>query len=232
MKPSFPRLELKAWLLILVGLLVTIQAFFFFYPEYATQEFYDTIGVTRGSILRGRVWTLLTYSFFHHPFQLSHLIVNALSLFYLSSRISHILGSSKSLQILCWGILSSAVFHVILDPFLRPDAIPLIGISGGVLSLFAVLCTIAPDTVFWPLFVSGRNLFYAILITTIFFIVTAPTLHIPILSQIGVVIEKSALSPIFQVGHACHLGGLLMGWLIAKRMIRVPRMSKIHLNKK
>ncbi len=232
MKPSFPRVELKAWIFILVGLLVTIQAFFIISPEYATQEFYNTIGVTRGALLKGKAWTILTYSFFHHPFQLSHLIINAFSLFYLSSRLSLILGSFKCLQILGLGILSSAIFHIILDPFLRADTIPLIGISGGVLSLFAALCTIAPDTIFWPLFVSGKNLFYGILITTTFFMITAPSLHIPLFSQIGITMEKSALSPIFQIGHACHLGGLIMGWFIAKKMIRLPRKKKKLINKK
>lgn len=218
-----PVFMIRPWLLLLASALLIIQLLLTFpLEEMTTMAFYYDVGLHHTTFLKGQVWNLITYSLFHHPQAWSHLLCNLFLLIYLAGRISHILGDRPCVKILILGILVSGIFHLILDPFIRVEPAPLIGISGGVCALFSCLCMLAPDSKFFPLMISGRNLLKASLITTLIIILISPKLNLPYLSDLGELLNSSILFSLFAIGHVCHLGGMLLGMLYAHMALRIP----------
>jgi len=75
-------------------------------------ELYGYVGLSTDSVRKGYIWTLGSYAFFHHPEDLSHLILNCFMLVYCGGRLTHILNSAGMLRICGAGIFSGALFHL------------------------------------------------------------------------------------------------------------------------
>ena len=56
-----------------------------------------------------------------------------------------------------------------------------------------------------------------------------PGLGIPVLAQIGGLVE-ARIGPITSIGHACHLGGGIAGWLAGRWVLR-PRVTLAQLQR-
>lgn len=223
-----PALTFPWWLPLLALILALVQCYTAWgAPGTATQSFYEHVGLTKVGIIEGRLWTLLTHALFHHPLQWSHLILNLLTLIYLTGRLSHILTPQACLKILLYGILAGGLLYLLISLFTE-SSLPLIGLSGGLFCLLSVLCHLAPHTRFWPLGISGKNLVKALVLTSIFFLLTSPSLQLPFLSPIGHKIASTPLGTVFQIGHSCHLGGLIAGWFYALKLLRIPKRLKNH----
>ena len=207
-----PLLNINRWLILLAFSLTGIQIYLgIISPQYATQELYSEVGLGIEGLKHGRLWTFLTYAFFHHPFLWHHLVFNILALLYLGGRISHILSPQKSFTILTLSILGGGVGEL-LSSFVSSENYPLIGISGGISGLFSTLVTLSPETKFWPLPIRGENILKAYVIGSV--ILT----FIP-LSWLPEGIPK--------VGHGCHLGGILVGVLYTKKLLRIPSLKHL-----
>jgi membrane associated rhomboid family serine protease len=47
---------------------------------------------------------------------------------------------------------------------------------------------------------------------------------------LGEMLEGNGMASLFQIGHACHLGGGLAGWMLGRWILR-PRITKKRLRR-
>ena len=201
-----PKLSVALALLSVLLLLIQIWS-----SQIDPHELYDYVGLSPHSLIKGRFWTLVTYAFFHHPTYWSHFIINSAMLLYYGGRITFFFGIIKTLNLLIAGVLVGGISHLLYSLIANEYEI-LIGISGGVFALLAAYATFAGDSRFCG--IKGRYLPPALALLSIL-IILYPFLPFTILPQ-------AIYDPISHISHSCHLGGLLAGWFLASRMIRIP----------
>ena len=97
----------------------------------------------------------------------------------------------------------------------------LVGLSGGCLALLLLLTTLSPQSRMFPLPVSGkepgaRDFMAAELILALM----DPALGLPGCPIVGRMLVDHGMGSWFQMGHACHFGGGLAGWLYGRWLLR------------
>jgi membrane associated rhomboid family serine protease len=202
-----------AWTLVLTGMQFWLTAM------GASEElwkWYETLGLSRGGILAGRFWQILTYGFVHGSW--AHLGVNVILLLGMGSRIEFVLGRRAVFLIIVVGILGGAVAHLLIGTGL------LVGSSGACLALLLLVVTLSPQSRILPLPVSGKNIARGMICAALGLALVNPDLGLPGLSQVGRVASDHGFAWCFTVGHACHLGGALVGWLAGLWVLR-PRVT-------
>lgn len=177
---------------------------------------YREFGLSQDGFLSGRVWQILTYGFLHGGWW--HAALNAGFILVIGSRIEHIAGRSAMVKAIIGGVLVGGIFHLVLASGL------LVGISGGCMALLLMLTTLSPQSRMMPLPVSGRSLGLGIMAAELFLALVDPALGIPGLSSPGQWIVDRGMMSWFQIGHACHFGGGLAGWLLGRWVLR-PRIT-------
>jgi membrane associated rhomboid family serine protease len=182
---------------------------------------YLTGGLRRSEVLTGGFWQIVSYALLHGSW--GHLLTNVLCLLVLGSQVEFVLGKAGLLKALGWGILGGAGGHLLLSDG-GAGAAPLVGFSGACVALLLVITTLSPESRMWPLPVSARNLGCGILLAELLFSLITPQLGLPGLSLIGELLVKHGWQSWFLVGHACHLGGGVAGWLYARSILR-PRVT-------
>jgi membrane associated rhomboid family serine protease len=148
------------------------------------------------------VWRLVTYGFIHG--NIGHLSINLAGLFLIGPRVERIGGRSTVARVFLAGVVAGGVAQLLLAPA-GQQGIPLVGASGGIAGLLLWLTTASPDSRTWPIRVSGRNLGRGVL---------GAEAGLLLVSWL---IPDAGFQPI---AHACHLGGGLSGWWIARRLLR------------
>jgi membrane associated rhomboid family serine protease len=171
----------------------------------------------RSEVLAGALWQVGSYALLHGGWL--HALGNALCVLVLGSRVEHILGKAGLFRALGGGILGGAVGHLVLSDG-GAAAAPLVGISGGCVALLLVLTTLAPESRMWPIPVSARSLGRGILVGELLFALLNPQLHLPGFSYLGSVLARHGWESWFSIGHACHVGGGVAGWLFAWTILR------------
>jgi membrane associated rhomboid family serine protease len=177
---------------------------------------YENLGLSREGFLSGKIWQLASYGFLHGGWL--HAAVNALFVLLVGSRVEDMAGGAAMARTVFAGILGGGVAHLLLGSGL------LVGLSGGCLALLLMLTTLSPQSRMFPLPVTGRNLGMGILVGEGFMALVNPALGFPGLSRIGDWITAQGMGGWFDIGHACHFGGGLAGWLAARWILR-PRIS-------
>ncbi len=180
------------------------------------------LGLSREGFLSGKIWQIVSYGFLHGGWW--HVGVNAVFILVIGSRIEYIAGRSTMLVALFAGILGGGAFHLLLGDGL------LVGISGACLALLLLLTTLSPESRMFPLPVSGNSLGMGILLAAFLLTLVNPTLKVPGLAGIGKILVEQGLGSLFQLGHACHLGGGLAGWLYGRWILR-PRVTLDRLRR-
>jgi membrane associated rhomboid family serine protease len=180
---------------------------------------YETLGLRRETVLSGGVWQILTHGLLHGGWP--HLAVNALCVILLGAKIEHITGPSGLVKLAGLGVLGGGIGHLLLAPG-GPDAPVLVGFSGAVVAMLLWITTVSPESRMWPLPVSGRALGLGILTSSLFLALVHPDLELPGFSLIGRWLAAHGLETWFEIGHACHFGGGITGWLAARWTLR-PR---------
>lgn len=143
-----------------------------------------------------RIWTLLTYMFFHASFM--HILFNMLCLYWFGNILSNLVAHRKIAAIyLLGGFAGALIFALAFNSFpiftQMPTKPPLLGASAGVFAVIFATTTLTPRGVIRLLFIGNVELRYIAFFLIIFNI-------IPITgSNPG--------------GSIAHLGGALMGWL-------------------
>ncbi len=220
---NLPRLRISPALILLTALLLTIQLICgTLIPSLGTDEFYQHVGLSPHSIKSGKVWTLFTYALFHHPQHLGHVALNSIMLLYYGGRITHIFGLPKALQLIGLGVLAGGIFQLIYA-ILAGELSFLIGISGGNFALLAAYLTFAGESRFCG--IKGTTLTPLLIIITFFLMLVASGIQLPPSPQLNHLVLTFSYS-ILQISHPCHLGGLIIGWLVAWKMIRITPIPK------
>jgi membrane associated rhomboid family serine protease len=217
--------RLPWWLLLL---LLTIQTWVEACGGYRSVPWwYVTFGLTREDFLHGKLWQVFSYAFLHGSWP--HAVANVGCLLMLGTRIEHYLGGRTLLKILGIGVLGGGVGHLVLAAG-GENAGPLVGSSAACFSLLILITTLSPDSRMWPLPVSGRNLGLGLLSSFAALALLDPALGVPGISRIGEWMSRQGLAGWWSIGHACHLGGGLAGWLYGRWMLR-PRVSLVRLRR-
>jgi membrane associated rhomboid family serine protease len=208
---------IAAGLLLLVHL-ATIQAGW----NHANPEPWEIWGLSRPGFLSGRVWQIITYATIHGSW--FHLTLNALFLLVVGSRIEHITGGRVVWITLLAGVFLGAAFHLALGHGI------LVGVSGGACALWMLLIGLSPDARMLPFPGPCIWLGWGVLAASFLLVLCDPSAGFGPFRELG---DRFAIrfgSWIFEIGHACHLGGGLAGWLMGLWILR-PRITLEALQK-
>jgi len=180
-------------------------------------DFYQFFGLSMEGMRSLRLWQLLSYAGFHGSWM--HWAMNGALLLVLGSRIETMLGKWMLINVLIAGVFTGGFLHVLTS------ANVLIGASGGVFALALCLTTLSPESRFLiPFRVSGKNLGRGVMAASLILTLLDPVFGVPVLAAGGKELVELGFGSLFQISHACHFGGALAGWLIARWLVR-PRVS-------
>ncbi len=187
----------------------------------AVWSVYETFGLARREVLSGKIWQIFTYGLLHGSWW--HVSLNALFVLLVGSRIEHMMGRGAMLRTVVLGVLGGGAGHLLLAAggFRAPL---LVGISGGCVALLIMLTTLSPQSRMMPLPVSGRSLGLGILAAELLLALVNPALDLPGFSLLGRWLVEHGMASWFDMGHACHFGGGIAGWLFGRWLLR-PRIS-------
>lgn len=188
----------------------------------ALGSWFENLGLSREGFLSGKVWQVFTHGFLHGGW--IHAVLNALFVLVIGSRIEMIAGRSAMLRVSIAGVLGGGVCHLLLGAGL------LVGFSGACLALLLLLTTLSPESRMFPVLVSGRSLGLGILSAELVLSLINPDLGLPGLSRIGEMLVDQGMGAWFRMGHACHLGGGLVGWMFGRWVLR-PRITLNRLRR-
>lgn len=182
---------------------------------------FETLGLTREGFLAGEIWRIFSYGLLHGGWL--HAAVNAVFILLVGARIEHMAGRAVLMKALVAGVLGGGAGHLLLAPG-GPDAALLVGLSGACMALLLLLTTLSPQSRMMPLPVTGRSLGLGILIAALVLALMDPAMDMPVLSGAGRVLVANGMASWFQIGHACHFGGGVAGWLLGRWLLR-PRVT-------
>jgi membrane associated rhomboid family serine protease len=215
-----------AWVVVILG----IQAIIFAVGggnQEPARSWYEVFALHRGGVLAGQVWQVLTYGFLHAG--CVHVSLNAVFLLAVGSRIEHMLGKPTVFYTMLGGVVGGGVVHLFFAGSAANSPL-LVGASGGCMALLLLLTTLSPQSRMLPLPVSGKSLGLGIIVSALMFTLVNPSAGVPIFSNIGEMLVERGLGHWFLIGHACHLGGGVAGWLIGRWFLR-PRVTRKRLRR-
>lgn len=199
------------------AIVMTVHAAFAgFVPVEDSIRWYQILGLERAGFLTGKFWQIASHAFLHGGWW--HAGLNALFVLLIGSRVEHIAGRAVMWRVVAAGILGGGAGHLLLGAGL------LVGMSGGCLALLLLLTTLSPQSRMMPLPVSGRSLGFGILLAALLLALVNPHLGAPGFAEIGREMERQGLGSWFRMGHACHFGGGLAGWIYGRWILR-PRVT-------
>lgn len=152
-------------------------------------------------------WQMLGSAFSHMSF--GHFAINMFVLFNMGLPMAKMLGAAKFLEVYLDGAIASSLLSVVAPAFLgNAAAVPSLGASGALFTVFGLLATLVPNTHFGflglPIPMSGQNVF---------------------LTSMGV----NAAGLFYRWGaidYAGHLGGSVAAVIWAYILIRKARESR------
>lgn len=177
-----------------------------------TGDWYEILGLSRAGFLSGQIWQIVSYGLLHGSWW--HAGLNALWLLAIGSRIERMLGRAALVRATLGGVLGGGACHLLLGSGL------LVGLSGGCLALLLLLTTLSPQSRMLPLPVSGKSLGLGVMLAELGFTLSDPALGLPGACVAGRWLVAHGMGGWFQVGHACHVGGGLAGWLYGRWLLR------------
>lgn len=216
-----PGLDFITW--FCVFLLVVQIALFSAGGFVQIPSVYDTLGLSWVAFANGYLWQVFTYAFLHGNWV--HFLSNVLLLWFVGGRILHILGQRALIKIIFVSVIAGATFHLISGLWLMQQGMnerQLVGISAACFGLLLTLTTISPDSRMWPIPVSAKNLGLAILVAECSLWLMDPQLAVPGFRALGQIFIDAGAGEIFRISHACHFGGALAGWILARLMLKRP----------
>lgn len=212
------------------GLIIGIHAWVMLKggPEHQpARAWFESFGLTRAGFLSGKSWQVLSYGFLHGGW--AHVGLNAVFILLVGSRIEAMVGPAAMAKTLLAGVLGGAAGHLLLAAGGAGAAL-LVGISGGCIALLLLLTTLSPQSRMMPLPVTGKSLGTGILAAALILALIDPALDLPIFGRAGKMIVKLGMGSWFNMGHACHFGGGLAGWVVGRWILR-PRISLERLRR-
>lgn len=181
---------------------------------------FQNFGLSREGFLAGKIWQLMSHGLLHGGWV--HAALNALMVLLVGSRIEQVAGASAMVKCTATGILAGGLCHLLLGTGL------LVGLSGGCFALLLFLITLSPQSRMFPLPLSGRSLGGGILLSALLLALFNPAAGVPGFSTVGRWLADHGMSSWFEIGHACHFGGGIAGWIHGRWMLR-PRVTLARL---
>lgn len=181
---------------------------------------YENFGLSWNEFSHGKIWQLLTYALLHGDW--SHLLVNLCMLLLVGNRVLTILGRKKFYELIVAGVLVGGIFHLLTSVVLGWKGYSesyLVGISGACFALLLALIAVAPHARMRFIPVSGKNLGLGVVIAEAMMWLMHPGLGLPVFSALGEQMVHWGGAALFKISHACHLGGALAGWWMARRVL-------------
>ena len=188
---------------------------------------FETFGLSRHEVIAGKIWQIFTYGFLHGGWL--HVTLNSLFLLLIGSRIEHMTGHAGMVRAAVLGVLGGGISHLVLAPG-GAGAPLLVGLSGACVALLLLLTTLSPQSRMMPIPISGKSLGLGILTAELTLALIDPNLGIPGLWTLGKWLADHGQGAWFQVGHACHFGGGLAGWMLGRWLLR-PRVTLKRLRR-
>jgi len=181
--------------------------------------YYENFGLSWDGITHGKVWQLLSYALLHGDWV--HLVINLFILWFAGGRVLQMLGQRKSLEIITAGVLVGGLLHLLSGLLLVTGYREsyLVGISGACFALLLAMATLSAHTRLRFIPVSGKNLGLGLVIGEALLWLMHPDFGLPVLSLLGEQMVAWGGAELFEISHACHLGGALAGWCLARRVL-------------
>jgi membrane associated rhomboid family serine protease len=178
------------------------------YPPRFTEANYFPLSVE--GVRQGFLWQFLTFQFMHAGFL--HILFNSVTIYVFGRVIEDHLGGGRFLTLYFVSGVIGGVVQVAGGMFWPPLGTAVVGASAGAMGLMAAFATLYPDqplTVFIPIPVTLRAKYFV----WGFAAFSALCLFLP-----------SVFSGVLggNVANAAHLGGLFMGWLYIKIILKKP----------
>ena len=209
-----------AWVAVILGIQALVMAVGG--PDrQPAWSWFQMLGLSREGFFSGKIWQVFSYGFLHGSGW--HAGVNALFVLLIGSRIEHVAARAAMSKAVIFGVIGGGIGHLVLAPG-GSGAPLLVGLSGGCLGLLLLLTTLSPQSRMMPLPVSGRSLGLGILSAELMLALIDPGLGLPGFSKLGEIFVRLGLGAWFQIGHACHFGGGLAGWIFGRWLLR-PRIT-------
>lgn len=194
----------KLLVLICAGVFLAQTLILLLLGSAATAWVYHFFGlVPLGPIPGLRIWQPFTYIFLHG--NIWHLLFNMLFLWMFGRELELVWGKTRFLNYFFLCGVGAGLIEVIVKaiPILwghRPSDIPTIGASGAIFGILIANAILFPDRRIWliPFPVSIPMRPYVAAMAAVEFFLTLGS------SGDG-------------IGHLCHLGGMLVGWLYLRR---------------
>jgi membrane associated rhomboid family serine protease len=173
---------------------------FALYPEFA---------LSLDGLRHGRVWQLLTFQFLHLPLAgggAFHLLGNLFVLYVFGGALEKTIGRAALLKLYLLSGTMGGLLQM-AGGLLAPErfGVAVVGASAGAFGLVAALATLAPER--------RMHLFFLPM-----------PVRADLLLTLGVAATLAGLFlPSGHVAHCAHLGGILTGFLFARRWVRQNR---------
>jgi membrane associated rhomboid family serine protease len=189
--------------------------------QQPARGWFETFGLNREGFLTGKLWQIFSYGWLHGGW--FHASVNAVFILLVGARIEHMVGRPVLVKAMIAGVLGGAAGHLLLAPG-GQDAALLVGLSGACMALLLLLTTLSPQSRMMPLPVTGKSLGLGVLSAALILALINPALGVPLLNEAGKHLVENGMGSWFQIGHACHFGGGVAGWLLGRWLLR-PRVT-------
>lgn len=179
------------------------------------------LGLAKPNFLSGDFWQPFTYALIHVNWQ--HMLLNGAAIILLGSKIEHIAGKLTVRCVAVLAALAGGLLFLPLTPNSTVNPETLVGASAVCFAFLVLLTTLSPESRFLPVFLSGKSLGAGIILANLTLALLHPGLDTGPLARLGAKWGES-MPGLFQINHACHLGGSLAGYFAGRFLLR-PRVT-------
>ncbi|MBI5764914.1 MAG: rhomboid family intramembrane serine protease [Planctomycetes bacterium] len=153
---------------------------------------YEALEMNTSLVLRGHVWRLFTYSYLHDQSSVSHIFWNMLALYMLGIYLERAWGARRFVVFYSLGAFVAVVAYMLITLVgWLDDDVPLVGASGGVLTVLGACAVLFPHIrlfMFFPIPIRA-----AVLLFTAMY-------------SVNLIMKGHNAG-----GDACHLAGMAFG---------------------
>ena len=164
------------------------------------------------NLLRGYVWTPITYGFLHDPNGLMHILFNGIGLYFIGRYLQGVLGPVRFLEVFFFTVLMGAVVFLLTRLIAFP-AIPVIGASAGVLGMLTILCLMLWDQelrlLFPPIAIKAKYILYFTMV----------------LEGFNFLFNELPGTSLTADSASAHVGGMVGGYLYYRYLMNRPTLT-------
>ncbi|MCF7561054.1 rhomboid family intramembrane serine protease [Sabulilitoribacter multivorans] len=158
-------------------------------------------------------WTIITYAFLHYDFL--HILFNMLWLYFLGRMFLNLFGPKMALNIYFLGAITGGLLFMIcynMFPSLLGGHSKLLGASAAVRALLIFLCAYMPNQEIRFFTINLKFWYLGAVIVVLDIIGVMSGINDPIEGNAG--------------GYIAHLGGVLLGYIYAKQLLKGQDIGK------